>query len=124
MRLIKSYALLSILLASYTAPLAAAEIFEDRKVHHIEVVIDSEDGTRVDPAPILSRLKTKEGDDFSQLTFDSDLKTLADEYDRVEPNIQLENGQVSITIHIVPKPLIHQIVWNGNVQYKTSTLQK
>lgn len=124
MRLIKSYALLSILLASYAAPLAAAEIYDDRKVGHIEVVIDTEDGKQFDPAPILSKLKTKEGDDFSQLTFDSDLKSLADEYDRVEPNIQMQNGQIYITLHIVPKPLIHQIIWNGNVQYKTSSLQK
>ncbi len=124
MRFIRSYALLSILLASYTAPLLARELYDDRKVSQIEIVVDSEEDTQFDPAPILARLKTKQGDDFSQLTFDGDLKTLADEYDRVEPSIQLQNGQVYITIHIAPKPIIHQIVWNGNVQYKTSTLQK
>ncbi|MBX7066027.1 MAG: outer membrane protein assembly factor BamA [Parachlamydiales bacterium] len=124
MHLIKSYALLSILLASYTAPLAAAEIFDDKKVGRIEIVVDTEDGSGADAAPILSRLKTQEGDDFSQLTFDSDLKNLADEYDRVEPSVQLQNGKVFITIHIIPKPIIHQILWNGNTQYKTSTLQK
>lgn len=123
MRLIKSYALLSILIASATAPLVAAELYDDRKVSQIEIVVDSEDGSQVDPSPILSRLKTQEGDDFSQLTFDSDLKALADEYDRVEPSIQLQNGQVFIKIHIAPKPVIHQIQWSGNLQYKTSTLQ-
>src|SRR3990167_10196716 len=123
MRLIRSYALLSILLASATSNLSGAEIFDDRKVNHIEIIVDSEDGTQFDPAPIISRLKTKEGDDFSQFTFDSDLKTLADDYDRVEPNIQLKNGQVYITIHVAPKPVIHQITWSGNEQYKTSTLQ-
>ncbi len=115
--------MLSILLASLTSPLRAVEIFDDRKVGHIEIVVDLEDGTQVDPSPILSKLKTQEGDDFSQLTFDSDLKALSEEYDRVEPSIQLQNGQVVITIHIAPKPIIHQILWNGNLQYKTSTLQ-
>lgn len=123
MHLIRSYALLSILLASATAPLMSAELYDDRKVSQIEIIVDSEDGTQFDPAPILSRLKTQEGDDFSQLTFDGDLKTLADEYERVEPSIRLQNGKVFITIHIIPKPIIHQIQWNGNTQYKTSTLQ-
>lgn len=124
MRIIKSYALLSILLASATAPLMAAELYDDRKVKQIEIIVDGEDGKQADSAPILSKLKTKQGDEFSQLTFDSDLKTLSDEYDRVEPSIRMENGQVLITIHIAPKPIIHQIHWSGNVQYKTSTLQK
>lgn len=124
MRFIRSYALLSILLASATAPLISAELYDDRKVSHIEIIVDSEENARVDPAPILSRLKTREGDDFSQLTFDSDLKTLAGEYDRVEPSIRLQNGQVFITLHITLKPVIHQIQWSGNLQYSTSTLQK
>jgi outer membrane protein insertion porin family len=124
MRLIRSYTLLSILLASATAPLLSAELYDDRKVSQVEIIVDSEDGTRFDPSPIQSKLKTQKGDHFSQLTFDSDLKTLAEEYDRVEPSIRLENGQVYITIHIAPKPIIHQIQWNGNIQYSTSSLQK
>jgi outer membrane protein insertion porin family len=122
MRLIRSYALLSILLASAVAPLAAAELYDDKKVSKIEIVVDG-DGY-VDPGPVLSRLKTHEGDDFSQLTFDNDLKTLADEYDRVEPSIHMDNGKVYISIHVAPKPVIHQIVWQGNTQFSTSTLQK
>lgn len=124
MRLIRSYTLLSILLASMTAPLNGAELYDDRKVIHIEVIIDSESGSSADPTPVLSRLKTKEGDDFSQQTFDNDLKLLSNEYDRVEPSIQLQNGQVYITVHVTPKPIIHQIQWQGNYQYSTSTLQQ
>ena len=123
MNFVRSYALLSILLASATAPINGAEFYDDRKVSHIEVVYDSDEATNFDPTAVLSRLKTQEGTDFSQLTFDIDLKTLADEYDRVEPSIQMKNGQLFITIHIIPKPVIHQILWNGNIQYKTSTLQ-
>lgn len=121
MSLIRFCVLLSILLA---APLVAAELYDDRKVSHIEIIVDTDSDSYYDPAPILSRLKTQEGDDFSQLTFDSDLKTLSNEYDRVEPCLRLQNGEVYITIRIVPKPIIHQIQWNGNFQYKTSTLQK
>jgi len=122
--MIRSYVLLSLLLASATAPLFSAELYDDKKVSHIEIVIDSPDASYFDPAPVLSRLKTQEGDDFSQLTFDNDLKSLADEYDRVEPSLSLKDGQVYITLHIVPKPVIHQIQWSGNEKYKTSTLQK
>jgi outer membrane protein insertion porin family len=124
MRLIKSYALLSILLASMTAPLMSAELYDDQKVSHIEIIVDSQGESPFDPNPVLSRLKTQEGDRFSQLTFDNDLKNLAEEYDRVEPSIKLQNGQVYISIHVTPKPIIHQILWKGNEQYKTSTLQK
>jgi outer membrane protein insertion porin family len=103
--------------------LCAAELYEDKKVSHIEIVVDSDTGSYFDPAPVLSRLKTKEGDPFSQLTFDNDLKSLAGEYDRVEPSLQMQNGQVYIIIHVAPRPVVHQIIWNGNTQFKTSTLQ-
>ncbi|MES2274039.1 MAG: outer membrane protein assembly factor BamA [Chlamydiota bacterium] len=123
--LIKSYLLLSILLSSMTAPLLGAELYDEKKVNSIEIVIDSDAGDgSFDPKPILSRLKTKEGDDFSQLTFDEDLKTLASEYERVEPSLRLQNGGLSIAIHVTPKPVIHQIQWHGNSQFKTSALQK
>jgi outer membrane protein insertion porin family len=113
--------LLALLLA--TAPIVGAELYDEKKVGHVEVIVDSEDGY-VDPAPILSRLKTKEGDDFSGPIFDSDLKTLSDEYDRVSPSLRLQNGKVYVTIHVAPKPVIHRIEWSGNTQYSTSTLQK
>lgn len=122
MSFIRSYTLLSILIASMTAPLNAAELYDNRRVAHIEVTADSDD-PGFDPTPVLSRLKTKEGDEFSQLIFDTDLKTLSDEYDKVEPKVKLENGQVYITIHVTPKPIIHQIIWEGNSQYSTSTLR-
>lgn len=122
--MIKFCVFLSLLCASATAPLLSAELYDDKKISHIEIVVDSEEDGYFDPAPILSRLKTKEGDDFSGLTFDNDLKTLSDEYDRVTPSLKLQNGQVYIAIHIAPKPIIHQIQWEGNNQFKTSTLQK
>ncbi|HSX26071.1 MAG TPA: outer membrane protein assembly factor BamA [Chlamydiales bacterium] len=113
--------LLSFLLTS--APLVSAELYDDRRISEIEVVIDLPDAGGFDPKPVLARLKTKEGDEFSQLTFDNDLKNLSEEYDRVEPSLELKDGEVKITIHVTPKPVIHSIQWHGNTQFRTSTLQ-
>jgi outer membrane protein insertion porin family len=77
-----------------------------------------------DQKTILSKLKTKEGDPFSQTTFDSDLKTLAEEYDRIEPSIEIHNGEVYITIKIWLRPSIRTITWEGNSHFKTKKLQK
>lgn len=123
-RLLKSKILYSLLFATMTAPLIGAELYDDKKVSHIEIVIDTPEESRVDPTPILSRMKTQEGDNFSQSIFDNDLKTLSEEYERVDPSLSLKNGQVSIEIHITPRPVIHQIEWSGNHQFRTSTLQE
>jgi outer membrane protein insertion porin family len=121
-RYLKSVIVISLLLA--TASLSATELYEEKKVSQIEIVLDSSDpNLSFDPKPVLSRLKTKEGDEFSQLTFDTDLKNLSDQYDRVEPVIRLKDDQVLITIHVSPKPLIHQIDFVGNEKISTSTLQ-
>lgn len=119
-----SRVLLAILLSSAISPLIGAEFYDEKKVSHIEIVVDSGGESQTDPKPILARMKTQEGDDFSQLTFDSDLKTLSEEYDHVDPVIKLQDGQVSIVIHVTPKPIIHRIQWEGNEQVKASTLQK
>lgn len=121
-RFLKSKILYSLLFATMTAPLIGAELYDDKKVSRIEVVIDGESGA--DPTPIISRMKTQEGDNFSQLVFDSDLKALSEEYDKVEPTLSLKDGKVCIEIHVAPRPIIHQIIWSGNHQFKNSTLQE
>lgn len=123
-RRITSYALLSFLFATAVGPMYGAEFYEEKKVSHIEIVIDSEDDSYVDPRPALSRLKTQEGDEFSQTIFDQDLKSLSQEYDRVDPSIQVKDGELLITIHVTPRPIIHQISWRGNERYGDSKLQK
>jgi outer membrane protein insertion porin family len=121
-RYLRSAILLSLFFA--TAPLFATELYEDKRVSQIEIVLDSPDSNlSFDPKPVLSRLKTKEGDEFSQLTFDTDLKNLSEQYDRVEPAIRMKDGQVYIVIHVTPKPIIHQIEFVGNQKISTSTLQ-
>jgi len=122
--LIRSTILLSFLLASMAFPLHATELYDDKKVSKIEIVIDSPDpSSGLDTKPLLSQMKTKEGDDFSQLTFDSDLKTLSDQYDRVDPTIRLRDGQVVIVIHVTAKPTIQSVRFSGNKKFSTSTLQ-
>ncbi|MDE3046553.1 MAG: outer membrane protein assembly factor BamA [Verrucomicrobiota bacterium] len=123
--LVRSGVLLSLLFASAISPLNAAELYEEKKVSHIEIVLDCPDpNIQFDPKPLLSKLKTQEGDEFSQVTFDNDLKTLSEQYERVEPIIQMKNGQVVISIHVAPKPIIHKIDFTGNEKFRKSTLQK
>ncbi len=121
---LSSRILLAILFSCATAPLVGSEFYDEKKVSHIEIVVDNPGDSHIDPRPILARMKTQEGDNFSQLTFDSDLKNLAEDYDHVDPSVKLQDGQVSIVIHVSPKPTIHRIQWIGNEQIKTSTLQK
>lgn len=121
--MLRSYALLSILLASAVAPLHCDELYDNKPVSHIEIVIDSSDGY-FDAKPALAKLATQEGDPFSQVIFDKDLKSLSEEYERVEPSVQLKNGQVVIVIRVSPKPIIHAIDWEGNTQFSNSTLRE
>lgn len=120
-RLLQSAALLTLLLIS---PLSAVELYEEKKITQIEIEIDSPDrSVSFDEKPILSRLKTKEGDQFSQLTFDNDLKALSEEYDYVNPSMEVQGDEVFITIRVIPRPVIHQIRFTGNEKYSSKTLQ-
>ncbi|SRR5581483_8528840 len=110
------------LMASYSA---STEAFEDRKIANIDIQPENlPPNASFDSKTVLSRLKTKVGDPFSQITFDSDLKTLSEEYDRVEPNIRVNNGEVYLTLKVWPRPVIRTIKWSGNTHIKTKTLQK
>ncbi|MEN9654023.1 MAG: putative outer membrane protein Omp85, partial [Chlamydiota bacterium] len=103
--------------------LAAGEFYEDKKVAKVEIVVVSQGDTDVDPRVYMAKMRTKEGDTFSQLIFDNDLKTLAAEFDRVEPTVSLKDNSIAITIYVTPRPYIHRITWEGNERYKSSTLQ-
>ena len=109
-------------LTAYSAPV---EAFEDRKIANIDISIENlPANSSFDSKTVISRLKTKIGDPFSQLTFDSDLKALSDEFDRVEPHVQVVNGEVYITLKLWPRPVIRSIKWQGNTHVKTKSLQK
>lgn len=103
----------------------SSEIIEKKNVAKIEIVIETQsDQTKTNTQTIQSQLTTKVGDPFSQRSFDFDLKTLSEQFDRVDPYVSIRDGQVYITLRLYEKPVIRSIVWNGNSNISTKTLQK
>jgi len=99
--------------------------YDRMTVANIEVVPEQlPPNSSFDGNTVLQKLKTKVGDPFSQFTFDEDLKTLSDEYDRVEPSLNIHNGSLYITLKVWVRPMIRSIQWEGNEHIKTKTLQK
>ncbi len=98
--------------------------YEDQMIKKVEVIIHTSSGKICDNYNIANRLRTKQGGVFSQAEFDEDLKILANDYDRLDPLIASEEGQLSIQLHIWPKPTIRTIRWHGNHHVKTHRLQK
>ncbi|MBA3816669.1 MAG: outer membrane protein assembly factor BamA [Parachlamydiaceae bacterium] len=81
-------------------------------------------GVTFDPCSVTSRIKTRKGEIFSQIDLDNDLKTLAIEFDRVEPTLTCNQDKLFITLKIWPKPTIRSITWNGNHKIETKKLEK
>lgn len=101
------------------------EIYDNKPVGNIDISAEILAPTAsFDPKAIITRLKTKVGDPFSQATFDSDLKTLSEDFDKIEPLIEVYNGQVYIQIKVWPRPTIRSIKWVGNERFSTKSLQK
>lgn len=99
--------------------------YEDRTVGKIEVKIENlPKGGSFDRQTVIAKLRTREGDPYSQYVFDQDLKLLADEYDYVDPQVNVTGDVVDITLKIYLRPFIRSIKWEGNQYLKTSTLQK
>ncbi|WP_138107065.1 outer membrane protein assembly factor BamA [Candidatus Rhabdochlamydia sp. T3358] len=100
-------------------------MFEECRIADIDLQVeDLSTNTSFNPQVVLSKLKSKVGNIFSQADFDADLKTLVAEYDRVEPSIQVQDQQVYITLKMWPRPKVRSITWNGNKKIKTTALQK
>ncbi|MCE5315809.1 MAG: outer membrane protein assembly factor BamA [Parachlamydia sp.] len=99
--------------------------YENQVIEKLDVVVEQlPTGADFDRAGVQARIKTRAGDVFSHATFDSDLKTLAKEFDRVVPKLESINGKLYITLRIWPKPMIRTINWNGNERIKTKYLLK
>ena len=99
--------------------------YEQFIVDKIDVeVMNPPSGSTFNSNSVLARIKTKEGDIFSQIDFDSDLKTLAQEYDRIEPSIEAVDQKVFINLKVWLKPHIRTITWVGNSGFSSSDLQK
>jgi outer membrane protein insertion porin family len=108
-----------------SAPEIASETVESRRVDRIDVQAENlPANASFDPKPVLEKLKTKVGDPFSPSVFDTDLKLLAEQYDRVEPEVHTRAGEVFITLKIWLRPTIRSITWSGNSHISNSTLRK
>ena len=99
--------------------------YDDKVVDDIAVEYHGDKEISFDVHAIKARMLTKEGLPFSPLDFDADLKTLADEYDRIEPSIVIDDsGDLDITLSIWPRPIIRTITWEGVKSIKKSRLGK
>ena len=119
-----TFTLLCILLAS-SSIYGESDQLENQIIGKLEIIVASEPSqTLVNTVQMVkARLKTREGDVFSQTAFDSDLKMLIQDYDRVEPLVESVNGKIYITLKIWPKPSIRNVYWEGNRKLKTKHLQ-
>ncbi len=104
---------------------SSIQAYDNRVVGKIEVKVENlPEDSSFDKQTVLAKLSTREGDRFSQYIFDQDLKQLAGEYDRVEPQMTIKDGKIDITLKVWLRPLISQIKWVGNQYIKTKTLNK
>ncbi len=104
---------------------AVSEAYDYRKVARIRIMIENlPTGAHFDQNQVIKKLATKEGDPFSQLTFDQDLKALSEEYDRIEPSFDMKNGELYITLKIWQKPRVRCIKFEGNKKFSSKKLRK
>lgn len=99
--------------------------YENQIIEKIDVVVEQlPSGADFDTAAVLARIKTHAGDMFAHITFDSDLKALAQEFDRVIPKLESINGKLYITLRIWPKPMIRTITWGAMSGSKRNIYRK
>ncbi len=103
----------------------AIQTYENRQVGKIEIKIENlPEGSSFDKQTIIAKLKTRQGDPFSQYVFDQDLKQLAEDYDRVEPQIVVDEGRIDVIMKVWLRPIIKRIEWKGNQYVRERTLKK
>ncbi len=105
--------------------LGFAQQYEMMRVGKIEIIPENlPTDTSFDMKAVRTRMHTKSGNFFSQNEFDSDLKMLAEDYERVEPSINVSNGQLCITLRVWLKPTIRNICFCGNERVSNKRLNK
>lgn len=121
-----SFFLTAFLAAGFQNTLSAqVNTYCETKVGRIDIRIQCPDPHLVfDSSTLLTRLRTKTGTLFHQNDFDTDLKSLANEFDRVEPHLEFIGNEVYICLDIWLKPHIHSICWSGNHCLSTKKLEK
>lgn len=97
--------------------------YENHVISSITIIVHARTGEVFDSASVKARMQTKEGGFFSQNDFDEDLKTLSQDFDRIDPAIEVEDEKVIVTIEVWTKPLIHRIKYHGNHHMSTNKLQ-
>lgn len=98
-------------------------IYENQQIESIEVQVDEETDSYFERMA-KSRMQTKEGGFFSQFEFDQDLKTLAKDFDRIDPRLDSQNGRLKIYLYLAPKPKIQGIQFVGNCKVDSAALLK
>jgi outer membrane protein insertion porin family len=119
------YTICLLMTAGITPLLAASPLhYEAQPVTHLEViVVTSQADSNSEAAAIVTRMKTREGEFFSQANLDADLKALSLSYDRIEPSLQADAEGLKITLKVWPKPTIRALIWEGNEREDSSTLR-
>lgn len=102
-----------------------AQQYEHMRVAKIDLTCENlAPDASFNPQTVRGRMQTKIGSLFSQNDFDCDLKMLAEEYDRIEPFIEVINGEIYITLQIWCKPTIRSIIFCGNDRVASKKLIK
>lgn len=116
---------LLLLCVLFTSPLfAIAPQYENQRIEKVHINIHSNNACAADEEAVKSYIRMKEGEFFSQNQFDADLKALAQNYNQVEPRIDVIDGSLFISLDVWPKPTIGQIEFVGNDGIKTRYLRK
>lgn len=123
-KLILSLATLFFLVCSFIIPAglhAQTVQYDSLTIERIDIIMmGNADAT--DTTAIRARIKSREGEFFSQSDFDTDLKRLASDFDRLDPTVECQDGKLYITIRIWPKATIRTITWGGNCKVKANKL--
>lgn len=103
---------------------AAALQYENQQIEKLDITIETcAEGEQSSARSIGSHLKTRVDGFFSQSEFDTDLKSLIRDFDRVEPLLETIDGKLHITIKLWEKPTIRTISWCGNTHIDSTALQ-
>lgn len=123
MILIKRFLFLSLFL--FAPCIMHGQQYESLRVAKIDILAENLDVEMAfNPNSVRASLHTKVSGFFSQIEFDEDLKLLATEYDQIEPELQIINNEIYITLHIWFKPKVHAIYYSGNEKVSTKKLSK
>jgi outer membrane protein insertion porin family len=110
--MLRLYTFLSIAITTVSLFSSLYAGYDNQPIESVEISIEGSYSRSVVEA-LKTRIETKEGGFFSQSDFDNDLKMLSEEYDKIEPELKSLGGKMIVSLHLYPKPMIQEIVWQG-----------